>query len=113
MVYQSNSAFFRSRPFHFVLLGWMIFPLIYWYLESVANKVTVGEGQLLYERGIFRKDRTEIQLSSIRTVKIYQSLVNRIFGVGTISVYTSGDLPEIVLGGFPNPSLLRESLKQF
>jgi uncharacterized membrane protein YdbT with pleckstrin-like domain len=91
----------------------MIFPLIYWYLESVANKVTVDEGQLLYERGIFSKDRIEIQLSSIRTVKIYQSLVNRIFGVGTISVYASGDVPEIVLEGFPNPSLLRESLKQF
>lgn len=112
MAYQSNAAFFRSRPFQFMLMGWLIFPLIYWYLESIANKVTIDNKQLLYERGIFSKDRTEIQLSSIRTVKIYQSFINRIFGVGTVSVFTSGDLPEVVLEGFPNPSLLRESLKQ-
>ena len=111
MTYQANSAFFRSRPFQFVFFGWLIFPLIHWYLESLANKVTIAEGQLLYERGIFSKDRTEIQLSSIRTVKIYQSLINRIFGVGTVSVFTSGDMPEVVLEGFPKPSLLRESLK--
>jgi len=112
VAYRSNAAFFRSRPFQFVLIGWLIFPLIYWYLESVANKLTIDGGQLLYERGIFSKDRTEIQLTSIRTVKIYQSLANRIFGVGTISVFTSGDMPEVVLEGFPNPSLIRESLKQ-
>lgn len=95
-----------------MLMGWLIFPLIYWYLESIANKVTIDNKQLLYEQGIFSKDRTEIQLSSIRTVKIYQSFINRIFGVGTVSIFTSGDLPEVVLQGFPNPSLLRESLKQ-
>lgn len=112
MAYQSNAAFFRSRPFQFMLMGWLIFPLIYWYLESIANKVTIDNKQLLYERGIFSKDRTEIQLASIRTVKIYQSFINRIFGVGTVSIFTSGDLPEVVLEGFSNPSLLRESLKQ-
>jgi len=111
MSYQTNAAFFRSRPFEFLLFGWLIFPLIYWYIQSISSKLTIDEGELLYESGILSKDKTEIQISSIRTVKIYQSLTNRIFGVGTISIFTSGDSPEVVLKGFPQPNYLRELLK--
>lgn len=111
MPYQTNAAFFRSRPFEFFLFGWLIFPLIYWYIQSISSKLMIDQGELLYESGILSKDRTEIQISRIRTVKIHQSFTNRIFGVGTISIFTSGDSPEVVLKNFPQPNYIRELLK--
>ena len=50
-------------------------------------------------------------MSRIRTVNVYQSFFNRIFGVGRISIYTAGDDPEIDVSGLPDPHDLRELIK--
>jgi uncharacterized membrane protein YdbT with pleckstrin-like domain len=105
------AAFFRSRPFRFIAFGWLIIPLLYWYLLSRSEKITIGNGELIYESGILRKDRTELKLSHIRTVKVSQDLIDRIFGCGNLLIFTSGDLPEVTLIGFPNPNVIRDVIK--
>jgi uncharacterized membrane protein YdbT with pleckstrin-like domain len=109
--YTSYASFFRCRPFSFVILGWLIIPLLYWYLKSRSEKIIIENGELFYESGILSKNRTELKLSQIRTVKVSQSLFNRIFGCGNLEVFTSGDLPEVVLIGFPNPNVIRDIIK--
>jgi hypothetical protein len=42
---------------------------------------------------------------------VKQSFSNRIFGTGTIELYTSGDNPEIVAKGMPDPNKVREIIK--
>jgi uncharacterized membrane protein YdbT with pleckstrin-like domain len=110
--YKANAAFFRSRPLSFVLFGWLIIPLIYWFLKSKAEKVVVEDGECLYETGILSKERTELKLSQIRTVKVKQGLSGRIFGCGDVEIYTAGDSPEITAIGFPNPNVLRDVIKK-
>ena len=46
----------------------------------------------------------------IRSVKVNQSFFQRIFGVGDLEIYSSGDEPEIVVSGMPNPLHLKELL---
>ena len=48
----------------------------------------------------------------VRTIGVNQSFMDRIFGVGEISVYTAGDLPEIVEKDLPDPNKIREIIKQ-
>jgi len=112
VAYKANAAFFRSRPLSFVLFGWFIIPLIYWFLESKAEKLVVEDAELLYEKGILSKDRTELKLSQIRTVKVKQGLSGRIFGCGDVEIYTAGDSPEVTAKGFPNPNVLRDVIKK-
>jgi len=47
----------------------------------------------------------------VRTVKVKQSFFNRLFGTGTIELFTSGDQPEIVARGMPDPNRVREIIK--
>ena len=52
-----------------------------------------------------------MNLTSVRTTKVKLSFFNRIFGVGTIEIYTAGDSPEIIASGMPDPNKIRELIK--
>ena len=49
-----------------------------------------------------------MRLASIRSVRVYQSLFQRMFGTGDIEVYSAGDNPEIIVKGMPDPARIRE-----
>jgi len=61
-----------------------------------------------YEQGLLNKRRKEVTLANIRAVEVYQTLFNRIFDVGEVKVYTTGDHPEIVVRGLPQPQRIKE-----
>lgn len=115
--YTARPVMFRSRPFSFILsvllipavVGIVI--LLYWYLSCKSTALSVSEGQIYLERGLLSKSRSEIDCDSVRTVKVYQSLLNRIFGVGSIEIYTAGDQPEMLVKGLPDPNSIRDVIK--
>ncbi len=108
---------FRNNPLGFILavvlipvaIGIII--LMVWYLKCKSTRLDFIGDDLVLERGLLSKDRTELDVNRIRTVNVYQSFFNRIFGVGRISIYTAGDDPEIDVSGLPNPHDLRELIK--
>ena len=115
LLYSEHPVMFKNNPLGFILcvilipafgLGLLI--LLYWYVMTRASKLTVNEKEIIYEKGLLSKEHAEVSISSVRTVKIKQTFFNRIFGVGTIEIYTAGDNPEIVASGLPDPNKLRE-----
>ena len=112
--YQANPAMFKASPFVFIFclalvpVGIGIIILLAWYLQTKAEKFTITQDEIHYERGLLSKTRFEVGLDTIRTVRVDQSLFNRMFGVGKVSVFTAGDQPEIVVDGLPDPHLIRE-----
>jgi uncharacterized membrane protein YdbT with pleckstrin-like domain len=115
--YNAHPVMFRNRPFSFVLsvllipAGIGILILLYWYLQCKATALSVAEGQIYLEEGLLSKSRSEIDCDSVRTVKVYQSVMNRILGVGSIEIYTAGDEPEMLVKGLPNPNEIRDVIK--
>lgn len=117
-LYECRPVMFRSKPFVFVfylatmpiLIG--IIGMTVWYLGSLANKLTVTPTLITLERGLLSKERTEVSLDSVRSVNIRQTLMNRIFDTGQVSISTIGDTPEIVMSGLPNPNMIRELVKK-
>ena len=85
--------------------------LAIWYLQNKASKLSITEGEILYEKGLLSKARSEININSVRTTKVTQSFFQRMFGVGSIEIFTAGDTPEIVASGLPNPNKVREIIK--
>lgn len=117
-LYSEHPAMFKNNPFGFIaglllipVFGVGILILLWWYLQCKASKLTVKEHDILYETGLLSKSRAEFSISGIRTVRVNQSFFNRIFGVGTIQIYTAGDLPEIEAKGMPEPNQVRELIK--
>lgn len=117
-LYDEHPAMFKNNPLGFIIslllipafgLGLLI--LLWWYLQTKSSRLSVGENEILFEKGLLSKERAEISISSVRTIRVKQSFFNRIFGVGTLEIYTAGDSPEIVATGMPEPNRVRELIK--
>jgi uncharacterized membrane protein YdbT with pleckstrin-like domain len=114
-LYAEHPAMFRNNPLGFILalilvpafgLGIVIF--LVWYLKIKSEKLVVTEHDVLFEKGLLNKEHAEINITSIRTVRVRQSFFNRIFGTGSIELFTAGDTPEISVKGMPEPGRVRE-----
>jgi uncharacterized membrane protein YdbT with pleckstrin-like domain len=116
-LYAANPPMFKNHPLGFLLcillipLGIGILILMYWHLQNKSSRLTVTKDHVLYETGLLSKERSEVDIDGVRTVKVKQSFSNRVFGTGTIELYTSGDNPEIVAKGMPDPNKVREIIK--
>lgn len=118
-LYSEHPAMFKNNPVGFIVsvlliaaFGAGLLILLVWYLQTKASLLEIDEHDILYEKGLLSKERSEVGIESVRTVKVKQSFFNRIFGVGTITIYTSGDSPEIVAAGMPDPNRVREIIKE-
>jgi uncharacterized membrane protein YdbT with pleckstrin-like domain len=85
--------------------------LFWWFLTNRSTVVTVDEERITLRRGILSKENIEVEISSIRTVRVDQTLVDRIFDCGILKVYTAGDRADIVQDGLPDPARLRTALR--
>lgn len=118
VVYEAHPAMFRARPFLFVFscllilaFGIGILILLYWYILTRATQLSVTDHDITYERGILSKDRTSVALRQVRSVRVTQGVINRIFGVGTIEVSSTGDEPEFTVRDMPNPHEIRDAIR--
>ncbi|MEN8176496.1 MAG: PH domain-containing protein, partial [Pseudomonadota bacterium] len=67
--------------------------------------------EIVHSHGLISKNYTEISMASVRTVKVSQSLLQRLLDAGDVAIYTAGDQPELVVRGLPNPGEVREFIK--
>lgn len=112
--FSAHPAMFKARPFTFILCvllcaaGIGILILMVWYVKCKSTKLEIIDNEVVLERGLLSKERIELGISSIRSVRVYQSFLNRITGVGKITVFTAGDSPEFEVEGIPEPNKFRE-----
>ncbi len=116
--YSEHPVMFKNHPFGFILsvilipaFGVGIIIFLVWFLKTKALKLTVTDDDILFEKGLLSKERSELSLSSVRTVKVKQTFINRIFGVGSIEIFTAGDVAEISMAGLPDPNRIRELIR--
>lgn len=114
--YHSSPVMFRAHPIWFVIalllipaiIGAII--LVIWAVQSRTTHLEIDEDTVRYETGVFSKDRRALSRRAIRTVRVTQSLLNRMLDVGAIEIYTAGDVPEIRAVSMYAPNDIRELL---
>jgi uncharacterized membrane protein YdbT with pleckstrin-like domain len=116
--YDESPSMFRSHPIGFILavalipaFGLGILVLLYWYAKSKSTRLRIIGDEIELERGLLSKSRVDIDLKKIRSVHVDQTLLQRLFGVGSLQFYTTGDEPEFVLSGMPDPNRVRDHIK--
>jgi uncharacterized membrane protein YdbT with pleckstrin-like domain len=110
-LYDANPAMFRAHPVWFSLLaisiiGWPVLGI--WWVRHKGARLSLSDQEIVLERGLLAKQRTQIALSSIRSVRITQSFGQRLFDVGDVELFSAGDYAEIAIRAMPHPGRIRD-----
>jgi uncharacterized membrane protein YdbT with pleckstrin-like domain len=117
ILYESHPSMIRMYPFGTVLaillipLGIGVLILLWWWISTKADKLTVKTDEIVWEHGLINKQYTELNMNALRSVRVKQSLLQRMLNAGDVEIYTAGDDPELVIKGLPDPNSIREHIK--
>ena len=117
VLYEANPSMVRMYPFGvfvsilLIPLGVGVVLLLWMYLKTKMDRLTIKSDELVWEHGLLNKDYTEINMNSVRTAKVTQSVLQRLLNAGDLFIYTAGDDPEVVIRGLPQPGRIREYIK--
>ena len=76
----------------------------------LAVKLTVSADKLRYETGMLSKSTRTIQLTKVQDVRVDQSLSQRMFGVGTLSIETAGEASRLMIHNLDQPLVLADEI---
>ncbi len=94
-----------------VLMAIGFIQLLAWWITSKMDHLKVTDDEIIWTHGLINKQYTEINMSSVRTTRVAQTLMQRIMDSGDVSIYTAGDEPEVVVRGLPLPDKIRDYVK--
>jgi uncharacterized membrane protein YdbT with pleckstrin-like domain len=119
VLYHDHPAMFRNRPVLFLVccalipLGIGLVALLVWWLRCLATSLVITEERVTLRKGLLSKYTSDVLIADIRNVQVGQNLCQRILGVGSIAVSTSGqgDM-EIEVRGMPGPGRIKAILDE-
>ncbi len=79
-------------------------------IKRQTMKMTISGDKLRYEAGLLSKTTRNIQLSKVQDVRVDQSLFQRIWGVGDISIETSGESSRLELDNLDQPQSVADEI---
>jgi uncharacterized membrane protein YdbT with pleckstrin-like domain len=71
---------------------------------------TITGDRLRYETGALAKSTRTIQLSKLQDVRVEQRVMQRIFGVGDLSIETAGEASRLTIYNVDNPQALADDI---
>ncbi len=105
-------AWLDQRIIGYALIAFGVLRLFSWWLSARFDHLEIRETELVWTHGFLNKNYTESSIASIRTVRVHQSLFQRIVNAGDLVIFTTGDLPELSIQGLPRPNEIREHIKR-
>jgi membrane protein YdbS with pleckstrin-like domain len=99
----------------FTLIAVVVGLLIMWIPVLIMKSVRyrISNYRIDFERGILGKKIDTLELWHVDDIRMEQSFVERLLGVGTITVLSNDtSTPKLSMKGLPSPRPLFESLKQ-
>ncbi|MBR1672629.1 MAG: PH domain-containing protein [Fretibacterium sp.] len=95
-----------------VALAAMLVIFLNMMVKRIGSILIVRNEEIAYEKGILKRNSTEIGLTSIRTVLVTQTLVQRILNIGDISIASSGtEAYEVQIENMPAPYAIRDDIQ--
>ncbi len=82
--------------------------LLVWFVKTKMDHLVIKGDEIVWTHGLLSKQYTEIAQTSIRTVRVQQTFLQRLMGAGDVFIYTAGDMPEVLIRGLPEPEKIRQ-----
>lgn len=80
------------------------------HLRRQTVKVSIIGDKLRYDLGLLAKTTRNIQLSKVQDVRVDQSVMQRMLGVGDISIETSGEASRLTLNNIDSPHAVADEI---
>ena len=80
------------------------------HLQRQTIKLTIAGDKLRYETGLGSRSTRIIQLPKVQDVRVIQSLSQRMFDVGDVSIETAGENSRLVVANLDAPRQLAEQI---
>jgi uncharacterized membrane protein YdbT with pleckstrin-like domain len=87
----------------------LLWPASRWVRRQSARTIINGD-RLRYETGLAAKSTRTIQLTKVQDVRVDQSIVQRMFNVGNVSIETAGEASRLTLVNVDNPQGLADDI---
>jgi uncharacterized membrane protein YdbT with pleckstrin-like domain len=95
-----------------VIVVWELIAFLIAMLRLQSTLYTVSNQRILIEQGMLSKSVSEIDLRSLDDTQFFQSLSERLLGIGNVTLVSSDKaLPVTVLRGIHNPRSVRETIR--
>ncbi len=95
-----------------VLTALSFFILLIWFARTRSTRLRVSGDEIHLEEGLLSKRHVDLHVAQIRTVRVMQGFWERILRVGQVEVFTTGDNPEFLVKGMPNPHWIRDFVRK-
>ena len=95
---------------------WLVIPVcldawtVMHHLRLLLTKMTLGGDKLRYESGMLSKSTRTIQMAKIQDVNVHQTLLQRILGLGDLSIETAGEASRLTMSNIDRPQSIAERL---
>lgn len=79
-------------------------------LRRLYTKATIVGDRLRYESGITSKSTRTIQLSKVQDVRVDQSMTQRMFNIGNVSIETAGEASRLTIENVDDAQALADEI---
>ncbi|HRT04861.1 MAG TPA: PH domain-containing protein [Kiritimatiellia bacterium] len=122
---QDESTIFELKPAYRARLGLLVWGVLLlpvvglglfllaraWYLVA-STRYRLTTQRLFAETGLIAKNLEEVELFRVKDVTLRQGVLDRLLGVGTVTVLSTDDTaPELELAGIRDPLAAKEALR--
>lgn len=80
------------------------------HIQRQFIKATITGDRLRYEVGVFSKSTRNISLPKVQDARVDQSVTQRMFGIGNLSIETAGEASRLTLRNVDNPQHVADEI---
>src|SRR5262245_23177363 len=97
-------------------VAWVSLVLLLWPIQrhglNRLTKMTILDDKLRYETGALGKTTRTILISRVQDLTVHQSISQRIFGVGNLSIETAGESSRLTIPSVDRPQEIADHIQE-
>ena len=118
VIYTGNISLWSLLPY--IVIGLLLLPayglgLLFWLIAFLRYKTTelaFTNKRVIAKFGFFSRKTVELNIVKVESVQINQSILGRIFNLGTLVISGAGN-PQAPIPGISNPMTFRRSFMEY
>lgn len=100
----------RTKPWLLAIPALLLFWPLRRHIAQRFTKATIAGDKLRYEVGAMSKSTRNISLPKVQDARVDQTVTQRMFGVGNLSIETAGEASRLIIRNVDRPQQVAEEI---